>query len=662
MRLLFVLGTRPEAIKLAPVIHAAQSRAEEMESVVCMTGQHRELLGQAAEFFGIRADVDLRAMTPGQTLAGLASRCVEGIDAAICRWRPDAVVVQGDTTTALAAALAAFFRRIPVAHVEAGLRTGDLDAPWPEEFNRRVVSLASALHFTPTQRAADALAAEGVSRDRIHVTGNTVVDALLWTRGRQQEQAYHPPAELAAFEEGPLVLVTGHRRESFGPPIEAVCRAVAILAARLPDHAFAWPVHLNPEVEKPVRRVLAGRPNVHLIAPAAYPDFVWLMDRAKLILTDSGGIQEEAPSLGKPVLVTRRCTERPEAVEAGAAQLVATSPEAIVEAAMTLLGDPARHAASCPTSNPFGDGRAAERIVDILLREIPRSGNIMNDASGNHRPAPLTSVEEDEVNELPRGALPSNTDELRRLLGPAACSHLGIFPLPPGFLLSVVVPIFNERDTLAEILRQIRAVPIPKEIILVDDGSTDGTRELLAALEGEPDLRIIHHPRNRGKGAALRTGFGHVQGDVVVIQDADLEYSPSQYPQLIQPIVEGVADVVYGSRFLAGGPHRVLYFWHSVANRMLTTLSNMFTDLNLTDMETCYKVFRREVIEAIRPTLKQERFGIEPELTAKFARRRYRIFEIGIRYTGRTYEEGKKIGLKDAFEALWCTIRYWLYD
>jgi glycosyltransferase involved in cell wall biosynthesis len=242
------------------------------------------------------------------------------------------------------------------------------------------------------------------------------------------------------------------------------------------------------------------------------------------------------------------------------------------------------------------------------------------------------------------------------------CRDFGIYEIPEGLRLSVVVPVFNEKDTITEILRRIRAVPIAKEIVLVDDYSTDGTREVLAAMEPADDLRILLHERNRGKGAALRTGFGHVTGDIVIIQDADLEYDPRQYRRLIQPIVEGVADVVFGSRFLSTGPHRVLYFWHYVANTLLTTLSNMFTDLNLTDMETCYKVFRREVIQAVLPTLKENRFGIEPELTAKVARRKYRVYEVGINYFGRTYQEGKKIGLKDAYRAAWSIFRYWWAD
>lgn len=371
LRLLFVLGTRPEAVKLAPVVHEALRRGDQIETVVCQSGQHRQLLDQTVVHFGIQADVDLDVMRPGQTLAGLTSRCIEGLDAVLVDRQPDAVVIQGDTTTTFAAAMAAFYRGVPVVHVEAGLRTGDLATPWPEEFNRRAVSLIAALHMAPTPLAADALAAEGVPLDRIHVTGNPVVDALLWTRRRQREQGSPVPPVAAMLGDRPLVLVTGHRRESLGPPIESVCRAVAALADRFADHAFLWTVHVNPEARRPVHRFLADRPNVYLVEPADYPDFVWLMDRAKLIVTDSGGVQEEAPSLGKPVLVTRRLTERPEALEAGAAQLVGTAPAAIIEAAAALLEDPEYYAACCPRENPYGDGRAAERIIEILLRELP---------------------------------------------------------------------------------------------------------------------------------------------------------------------------------------------------------------------------------------------------------------------------------------------------
>jgi glycosyltransferase involved in cell wall biosynthesis len=274
------------------------------------------------------------------------------------------------------------------------------------------------------------------------------------------------------------------------------------------------------------------------------------------------------------------------------------------------------------------------------------------------RPDPDTGDDWDER----LAALDPNdrAEVLQKLLGEAACRQLGIFPIPNGFKLSVVIPVYNEERWLPELLRRVREVPIPKEVILVDDCSTDGTRALLKRYEELDDVRVVYQAVNQGKGAALREGFRHCTGDVVIVQDADLEYDPAEFPRLIQPIIDNRADVVFGSRFI-GDQHRVLYYWHSVANRMLTTLSNMFTNVNLTDMETCYKVFRREVLEGIN--LKSNRFGFEPEITAKVAKqKRWRIYEVPISYSGRTYEEGKKIGLKDAFSALYCIVRYWLHD
>jgi glycosyltransferase involved in cell wall biosynthesis len=277
-------------------------------------------------------------------------------------------------------------------------------------------------------------------------------------------------------------------------------------------------------------------------------------------------------------------------------------------------------------------------------------------------PYPKPAPDDDLSRRVARLTPAQRAEVTRALLGEPACRQLGLMAYPSGFKLSVVMPVYNEVQWLPEILRRVRAVPIPKEIILVDDCSTDGTRDLLRALERDDDLRVLYQPVNRGKGAALRAGFRHATGDVVLVQDADLEYDPAEYPRLVQPILEGRADVVYGSRFI-GEQHRVLYFWHSVANRVLTALSNMFTNLNLTDMETCYKVFRREVLAGIE--LRSDRFGFEPEITAKVARRRrpaWRVYEVPVSYSGRTYEEGKKIGLKDAFTALYCIVRYWLRD
>ncbi|MDA0281897.1 MAG: glycosyltransferase family 2 protein [Planctomycetota bacterium] len=269
-------------------------------------------------------------------------------------------------------------------------------------------------------------------------------------------------------------------------------------------------------------------------------------------------------------------------------------------------------------------------------------------------------------------------DSLRHTLGEAACRQLGFYVIPNDLLLSVVIPVYNERDTLQGLLERVKEVPIRKEIVLVDDCSQDGTRDLLKQLEDEqrgreeaaedaeslPNNRMtfVYHEKNQGKGAAVRTGFGAVQGDLVIIQDADLEYDPSEYPRLLHPIVEGKADVVFGSRFLGDKPHRVLYFWHYLGNRFLTMMSNCFTNLNLTDMETCYKVCRREVIDEIAPLLKQNRFGFEPEFTSRIARRHYRVFELSCSYSGRTYDQGKKIGWRDGFSALWCIVRYGLAE
>lgn len=281
------------------------------------------------------------------------------------------------------------------------------------------------------------------------------------------------------------------------------------------------------------------------------------------------------------------------------------------------------------------------------------------------------SMSENESSLAPVPAKPYSAQWYQRLLetlGGSACKQLGYYEIPEDLLLSVVVPVYNERETLPEILQRIREVPIAKEIVLVDDCSVDGSRDMLEQLrekwksDSENRIVLAFHEQNQGKGAALRTGFSNVSGDIIIIQDADLEYDPSEYPRLLQPIIEGKADIVFGSRFLGDRPHRVLYFWHYVGNKFLTMLSNCFTNLNLTDMETCYKVFTKEVMQSILPTLRQNRFGFEPEITAKAARRGCRVYEVGISYSGRTYAQGKKIGWRDGFQALWCIVRYGLAD
>jgi UDP-N-acetylglucosamine 2-epimerase (non-hydrolysing) len=369
LRPLLVFGTRPEAVKMAPLVWECRRRCDQIEATVCLTGQHRQMVDQVAGDLGIRGDIELDVMTPDQTLAGLSARLIERIDEVLQRLRPDCLVAQGDTTTVLAASLAAFYRRIPLVHVEAGLRTGNLHAPWPEELNRRIADLTASLYCAPTRRAADQLLAEGARPEAVHVTGNTVVDALLQTLQRQRAQPSFWAEKYASLGQRRLILITGHRRESFGQGLENICQAIAALADRFPECRFLYPVHLNPNVQEPVRRILGERANVELTDPAGYAEFVWLMDRSTLILTDSGGVQEEAPSLGKPVLVVRQTTERPEVVEAGGAILVGTSVEAIVAGTTRLLTDPAAYAACQIDHNPYGDGHAAGRIVELMLRQ-----------------------------------------------------------------------------------------------------------------------------------------------------------------------------------------------------------------------------------------------------------------------------------------------------
>jgi len=366
-RPLLVFGTRPEAIKFAPLLAHLRRHDDQCQPLVCLTGQHCRLLDQVIEYFDIHADVRLSLMQDGQSPGALAGRCIEQLDGVIRRLRPDSVVVQGDTTTAMAASLAAFYRGTPLVHVEAGLRSGNLREPWPEELNRRITTLATTLHCAPTPRAANALLAEGVSSSAVHVTGNTIVDALLQTLERLPQEAGRWARKYRSLADRRMVLITGHRRESFGRGLENICRAVATLAQRFSDCSFVYPVHLNPNVQEPAGRLLAGLRNVTLVEPAGYSEFVWLMDRSTLILTDSGGVQEEAPSLGKPLLVMRNATERPEVVEAGAARLVGTTTETIVAETTRLLTDPAEYQACQIGYNPYGDGRAAQRIGELIL-------------------------------------------------------------------------------------------------------------------------------------------------------------------------------------------------------------------------------------------------------------------------------------------------------
>jgi UDP-N-acetylglucosamine 2-epimerase (non-hydrolysing) len=367
-KILTVFGTRPEAIKMAPVVKALAADSS-IEAKVCVTAQHRQMLDQVLDIFDIRPDFDLNLMRPGQDLSDITSNVLLGMREVYKQWTPDIILVHGDTTTTLAASLSAYYAKVKVGHVEAGLRTHNKYSPWPEEMNRRLTGAITDIHFAPTEKARANLLAEGMAPNTIHVTGNTVIDALLDVVDRVRADTSLNTRLEAQFDfldpDKRLILVTGHRRENFGTGFENICQALAELARR-GDVEILYPVHLNPNVQEPVRRVLGNVQAVHLIEPQDYLPFVYLMDRSTLLITDSGGVQEEAPSLGKPVLVMRDTTERPEAVDAGTVRLVGTDPAAIVTEASRLLDDPTAYEAMARAHNPYGDGKASSRLLKIL--------------------------------------------------------------------------------------------------------------------------------------------------------------------------------------------------------------------------------------------------------------------------------------------------------
>lgn len=375
LKVLTVTGTRPEAIKMGPLIQAL-ARDPRFESAICVTAQHRQMLDQVLEIFELVPDFDLDIMKPGQNLSGITAAILTTIGEVYESFKPDIVLVHGDTTTTMAAALAAYYHKIPIGHVEAGLRTGNLYSPWPEEANRKLTGALAALHFAPTEGSRANLIREGIGEASIYVTGNTVVDALLHVVDKAQNDAQLQAEFAREFgflsDDRKLILVTGHRRESFGGGFERICQALLKIVQDFDDVEILYPVHLNPNVREPVNRLLKGVDRVHLIEPVNYLPFVWLMNRAHLILTDSGGIQEEAPSLGKPVLVMRETTERPEAVDAGTVRLVGTDVDRIVSEIGELLRNPEAYDRMSTAHNPYGDGKACERILDVLANKFEK--------------------------------------------------------------------------------------------------------------------------------------------------------------------------------------------------------------------------------------------------------------------------------------------------
>lgn len=369
-KVLLVFGTRPEAIKMAPLALQLKQQEGSFETKVCVTGQHRQMLDQVLELFSLTPDYDLNLMKPGQTLSDITSGVLKGLEQVFAEWTPDVVLVHGDTATTFAASLAAYYHKIAVGHVEAGLRTGDIYSPWPEEANRKLTGALTTYHFAPTQSSYNNLIKENIDPKNITITGNTVIDALLTVK----EKVETDRAVIAQFEQQfnfldstkKLILVTGHRRENFGQGFLNICTALANIAKQYPDVQIVYPVHLNPNVQKPVNELLSGISNIYLIAPQDYLPFVYLMNRSYLILTDSGGIQEEAPSLGKPVLVMRDTTERPEAVEAGTVKLVGTDAALIQQSVVELLENTDLYQTMAAAHNPYGDGTASQQIIRAL--------------------------------------------------------------------------------------------------------------------------------------------------------------------------------------------------------------------------------------------------------------------------------------------------------
>lgn len=369
-KILLVFGTRPEAIKMAPLAISLKALKEEFETKVCVTGQHREMLDQVLSLFELEPDFDLNLMKPGQTLADITSGVLKGLNEVFDTWLPDVILVHGDTATTFAASLAAYYHKVQVCHVEAGLRTGDIYSPWPEEANRQLTSVLTQYHFAPTQNSYDNLIKENIDATNIVITGNTVIDALLTVKEKvetdQEMQARFAQQFDFLDASKKLILVTGHRRENFGQGFEDICLALANIAQKNPEVQIVYPVHLNPNVQKPVNELLSGIDNIKLIEPQDYLPFVYLMNKSYLILTDSGGIQEEAPSLGKPVLVMRDTTERPEAVSAGTVKLVGTDPVVIESSVMELLENEDLYKKMTEAHNPYGDGTACQQIINFL--------------------------------------------------------------------------------------------------------------------------------------------------------------------------------------------------------------------------------------------------------------------------------------------------------
>ncbi len=526
--ILTVFGTRPEVIKLAPVIHALGRRSDRARSIVVSTSQHADLLVPLIRQFGLRIDHDLQAMVAGQKPADVLSRCLHGLGAILARERPDAVVVQGDTTTALAGALAAFYAGIPVAHVEAGLRTGDARSPFPEEGHRSLIARVTRWHFAATQGNARTLRDEGIDPASIFVVGNPVVDAVGTIIG-ESTASDAVRALLSGSAARRRIVLTTHRRENFGAVMAGHLATIRRFVDRHADVELIFPVHPNPSVRAAVAEHLPPGPRIRLVDPLDYADFVHLLREAWLLVSDSGGIQEEAPTVGKPLIVLRDTTERPEAVDCGIARLAGHDAARLDALLETAHADPAWSRQAQAVTNPFGDGRAGDRIASFLVRQVRTAAS-----------------------RSPSVAMPPVESAVTRGIPPAPAAS----PVTRRPAVTVVLPAFNEERDLPKLLPRIKAALerlCDYRILVVDDGSKDATAAIVTALSRTMPITLIRHPYNQGLGAAIRTGLkaaAELDG-VVVTLDADNSQDPALIPTLIEEIRRG-ADVAIASRYQPG--------------------------------------------------------------------------------------------------------------
>ena len=593
-RVLIAIGTRPEAVKMAPVVRALRAQHPHIDCRILATAQHREMLDQMLEAFGLTPDWDLDVMQDGQTLSTLSGALFLALERVLREAAPDLVLVQGDTTTALITALAAFYQQIPVGHVEAGLRTRDIYNPFPEELNRTLIARLATLHFVPHVNNRENLVREGVEPGHIFLTGNTVIDAL-----RLMLAAPAPVGEGRLGElhlnGGRTILVTTHRRESLGEPMRHTMRAIAALVRRHADVQVVFPVHLNPSVRSIAQQELAATPRVHLIEPLGYPDFVRVMAASHLVLTDSGGVQEEAPALGKPVLILRDCTERAEVVEAGAALLVGADEDRITQAVNRLLDDPEEYGRMSRACSPYGVGIAADRVAAISTAYL-------------------------------EGGVSLRAPEI-----------------------SIIVPAYNEAENLPGLVERLNALVeregLSAELLVVNDLSVDDSRRVLDELALRYHrLRPIHKGLPRGMGNAIRAGLAEARGEMAIVTMADGSDDIARFPVLRQRIMQDGYDLAIASRYRTRKDRRNIPFLYRFFSWWFRALSRLLVGVPLADLTNAYRAFRVSVVRDVG--LQGGGFEISPEITFKIWFTTGRVVEVESEHQKRSRGQSKFSFLK----------------